>query len=194
MIRPNIRKAAILGLSIAAFTTNIAFAQERIAPEANQRGEIAAVAPTILMIDEGDLTDPVKATDANEADRGAAALGNEGSVAVEPEDADMTFELYLEKDASADEELMYTTGIADGAVDDGVIDPDQAVSSDDELKIQITSTGADDIRTIAAESSPISDTDSKKAAIDTSVLVLAIAGGAALIGGSVLVAKRKKDR
>jgi LPXTG-motif cell wall-anchored protein len=224
MFRPNLRKAALLGLGIASLTSNIVFAQVRIAPEENQRSEIAIVEPTTLIaMDRVDLPDSGEAIDAAGAEQGEGVTGNEGNIAVEitdyrnevvlyntgetkeeliystevvagAEDADMTYELLLNKNDATEEELMYTTGIADGAETDDAAAPDQAVSSEDDFKVQITSVGAEDIRTVAAENAPISDTDTDKGAIDSSVIVLAIAGGAVLIGGSVLVSKRKKDK
>lgn len=101
-------------------------------------------------------------------------------------------------DAVSDEELMYTTGIADTAADSGNAgDSDEAVSSDEDFKVQITSSNAgaaEYIRTVAAESQnvPQNDKDTGSNAIDSSVIVLAIAGGAVLVGGGILAAKKKK--
>ena len=91
----------------------------------------------------------------------------------------------------------------DTAVDsDLAVSDNDAVNDDEEFQIQIesiaeetngeekvyktTSADAEEIRTIAATDEKAQDD------LSTPIIVLAIAGGAALVGGAVLLANKKK--
>jgi LPXTG-motif cell wall-anchored protein len=273
MLKPNLNKAVMLGLGIAAFSTSLAFAQVRsteIAPEF--RGEIAAEGSIELYDKQKEIDLYLFADHVDEiSDKGikvayTGVMGDVVEIGITPftdENADYLYGIFgnnevrvveaadniiyadstnaavsdlitgtaidgsdimlpdgavslagaavngegsqesegnvaADSDAVTNEELMYTTGIADTAADTGsAVDGDEAVSSDEDIKVQLASSNAgaaDDIRTVAAESQTASqnDKDTGSNSVDSSVIILAIAGGAVLVGGGILAAKRKK--
>lgn len=198
MFRANLKKAVVMGLGMALLSSNIVFAQMNTDQEAEVKAEIAASESVIrTLMDTEELVVPdgsVSIANSGSGETSEAGGGTDGNAASD------------EAVPPVEEEILYTTmeGTAEDAAADSdlasrneIADPDQSVSSDDELKIQITSTDAtadaELLRKLAAESAPVKlDTDKKN--VDTSLMVLAIAGGAAVIGGAVLVSKKKNNK
>ncbi|NLC18740.1 MAG: hypothetical protein GX757_05875 [Clostridiales bacterium] len=198
MFRANLKKAVVMGLGMALLSSNIVFAQMNTDQEAEVKAEIAASESVIrTLMDTEELVVPdgsVSIANSGSGETSEAGGGTDGNAASD------------EAVPPVEEEILYTTmeGTAEDAAADSdlasrneIADPDQSVSSDDELKIQITSTDAtadaELLRKLAAESAPVKlDTDKKN--VDTSLIVLAIAGGAAVIGGAVLASKKKNNK
>ena len=201
MFRANLKKAVVMGLGMALLSSNIVFAQLNTDQEAEVKAQITEIKPEyrslmgteeLIAPDEG-----VSIANIGSGETAEAGGGTDGNAASD------------ETVPPVEEEILYTTmeGTAEDAAADSdlasrneIADPDQSVSSDDELKIQITSTDAtadaeeaELLRKLAAESAPVKlDTDKKN--VDTSLIVLAIAGGAAVIGGAVLASKKKNNK
>lgn len=206
MIKANLKKAVVMGLGMALLSSNLVFAQVRTEQEIEIKGEIAAVEPAVTIMDKAEIIAPDEGV--SKANTGTGEIG-EGSIGFEGnEEADVIMEpvhepIYFTTTADAtDADLAAYSGLAE---ENEKLDPDQPVSSDDELKIQITSIDADayaaaeeydleQLKRTAAESNPIMATADKESSVDTSLIILAIAGGVAVVGGAILASKKKNNK
>ncbi|NLC18872.1 MAG: hypothetical protein GX757_06550 [Clostridiales bacterium] len=202
MFRANLKKAVVMGLGMALLSSNIVFAQLNTDQEAEVKAQITEIKPEyrslmgteeLIAPDEG-----VSIANIGSGETAEAGGGTDGNAAsdetVPPEEELIFYTTVADTDGDA-----LTASDSDLAGKNEIADPDQPISSDEELKIQITSVGAsadaeeERLRTLAAESAPVKlDTETKK--VNTSLMVLAIAGGAAVIGGAVLVSKKKNNK
>jgi len=197
MFKPNLRKAVVLGLCMAFLSTNLAFAQERMEQEESIKGEIAADETAVMTLMDGvDAAAPDAGVSIANTGTGEGVTGFEGNAASDVAVPPVEEPVYDTADTAVDAENELDPNLAVRSD----VNPDQAVSPDDELKIQITSTGAEiaveadeaNLREIAAESAPIAEDDVYENSVYPSLIILAVAGGAVLVGGGLLLAKRKE--
>jgi len=199
MFRVNLKKAVVMGLGMALLSSNIVFAQF----PTDQKAEIAGDESVIrTLMDSEELIAPdegVSMANSGSGETVESGGGSDGNAASDEAVPPVEEPIFYTTMADTAEDALAATD-SDLASRNEIADPNQPVSSDDELKIQITSIGVETdaeetelLRKLAAESAPVKlDSDTKN--VDTSLIVLAIAGGAAVIGGAVLASKKKNNK
>lgn len=244
MIKAKLIKSLMLGLSMSALTTGVAFAQMPVntlpAPVgAEQSAELDALYAKQSEIDQYLFVDHVKEIE----EKGifinyTGVVGDLIEIGISPyseENANYLYEIFgkdtiqvvefdqsiiyattvVDEPAAVDKEDMNTTDSSPNSTAGDTVTPEDKVYKDGDVQIQIESIEEDvvedailyttgdnsgqearNVKTVSAaegkDMNVVKNNEEGNDGISASTMILAIAGGAALVGGAVILSGKKK--